>query len=609
MSKYEKLASDILRLVGGESNVNSVVYCATRLRFKLKDEAKADQKAIEQTHGVLSVIKSGGQFQIVIGTHVPEVHKELSKIAHFAESTEAVKESLVNRIFDVVSRSFHPLLGILAGAGMLKAILALLTMTHLMAADSSTYAVLAGAANSVFFFLPVFLGYTVANKLGASPFVGAAIGAALLEPNIRGLIGAETAPNFFGLPLLVVDYSSTVFPIFITILLFAWTEKQLKKWIHKDLQMFLVPMISLAVFVPLALLVFGPFGTYVGNGIGAGIGFLSSKSGLLMGAVMGAGWTFLTTLGLHWGLVPIIINGLSNGGDPLIGAAACAVFAQLGVALAVFIKSRDAKLKALAGSTFLTGTVSGVTEPIIYGILTRYKKTLVIVPAAGAIGGAINGALGAKGMVFAFPSFLSIPAFGPLPQYLIGTLAAFGLAIAAIMVLGYEDKKVALANETAAAANAADSIKKEQVASPLTGAVVALKDVDDEVFSSGAMGKGLAIAPSIGKVYAPFNGTVSVLFPTGHAVGLKSENGAEVLIHIGMDTVKLNGQFFKANVKQGNVVKAGDLLVEFDIDQIKAAGYSLTTPIIVTNTDIYADIIETDVKTIKATENLLTLIA
>jgi PTS system beta-glucosides-specific IIC component len=607
MSKYEKLASDILRLVGGENNINSVVYCATRLRFKLKDEAKADQKAIEQTHGVLSVVKSGGQFQIVIGTHVPEVHKELSKIAHFAESTESVKESLVNKIFDVVSRSFHPLLGILAGAGMLKAILALLTMTHLMAADSSTYAVLAGAANAVFYFLPVFLGYTVANKLGASPFVGAAIGAALLEPSIRGLIGAETAPNFFGIPLLVVDYSSTVFPIFITILLFAWAEKQLKKWIHKDLQMFLVPMISLIIFVPLALMVFGPFGTYVGNGIGAGIGFLSSKSGLLMGAVMGAGWTFLTTLGLHWGLVPIIINGLANGGDPLIGAAACAVFAQLGVALAVFIKTRDAKLKALAGSTFLTGTVSGVTEPIIYGILTRYKKTLVIVPAAGAIGGAINGALGAKGMVFAFPSFLSIPAFGPLPQYLIGTLAAFGLAIAATLVLGYEDKKVALANETTPAT--VGSIKKELVASPLSGAVVTLKDVDDEVFSSGVMGKGLAIAPSIGKVYAPFNGVVSVLFPTGHAVGLKSDNGAEVLIHIGMDTVKLNGQFFKANVKQGDVVKAGDLLVEFDIAQIKAAGYSLTTPVIITNTEDYADIIETDVKTIKATENLLTLIA
>ncbi|MDD2534915.1 MAG: beta-glucoside-specific PTS transporter subunit IIABC [Eubacteriales bacterium] len=604
MSKYEKLASDILRLVGGESNINSVVYCATRLRFKLKDEAKADQKTIEQTHGVLSVVKSGGQFQIVIGTHVPEVHKELSKIAHFAESTESFKEPLVNRIFDVISRSFHPLLGILAGAGMMKAILALLTMTHLMAADSSTYAVLAGAANAVFYFLPIFLGYTVANKLGASPFVGAAIGAALLEPSIRGLIGAETAPNFFGIPLLVVDYSSTVFPIFITILLYAMAEKQLKKWIHKDLQMFLVPMISLVVFVPLALLVFGPFGTYVGNGIGAGIGFLSSKSGFAMGAVMGAAWTFLTTLGLHWGLVPIIIFNLGNGGDPLIGAAACAVFAQLGVALAVFIKTRDAKLKALAGSTFLTGTVSGVTEPIIYGILTRYKKTLLIVPIAGAVGGAINGALGAKGMAFAFPSFLSIPAFGPLPQYLIGTFGAFALAIAAVMIFGFEDKKVAGAPVVTIPAG-----KKLPITSPLTGKIVALKDVEDEVFSSGAMGKGLAIEPAVGKVVAPCDGVVSVLFPTGHAIGLKSTEGSEILIHIGLDTVKLNGQHFKAHVKQGDVVKVGDLLVEFDIAAIKAAGYQLTTPVIVTNTDVYADIIETDVKTIKATENLLTLLA
>ena len=607
---YNNFAKEIVELVGGEQNISSVVHCATRLRFKLKDKAKANKPTLQELDGVLSVVESGGQFQVVIGSHVPDVYKEITKIANVgvaSNSSDEPKGNIGAQIFEVISRSFSPLLGALAGAGMLKALLTILTMTGLLSDKSGTYFILSAAGNAVFYFLPIFLGITVATKLGANPYVGGTIGAALLEPNFTSLLkNTGDITHFLGIPVVLMSYSSTVFPIFIAISIYALLDKFLKKIIHKDLQMFLVPMLSLVIIVPLTVIAFGPFGVYLGDAIGHGISFLSSKSGILTGAVMGASWTFLTVLGLHWGLVPLILANLGKGSDPLLAMFAAAPFAQMGIALGVFLKTKDKNVKALAGSSLLPAVLSGVTEPIIYGLLLRYRRTIPYVIIAGAVGGAISGAFGAKAMSFAFPAFLTIPAFSPILFYTIAMLIAFVGATILTVLFGHEDKKKEVVNENKVEASQ-PLVKQEAIVSPLTGTVKPLADVDDQVFASEAMGKGIAIEPTVGEAVSPVNGIVTTVFPTGHAIGITSDDGAEILIHIGINTVQLEGKYYSPVVKQGDPVKQGDLLVNFDIEKIKEAGYQVTTPIIITNTSRYVDIIETSTETVRAKEGLLTL--
>lgn len=616
---YEELAKGIVENVGSDKNINNVVHCATRLRFQLKDNKKTNKKVLEEMDGVLSVVQSGGQYQVVIGPHVSEVYKEVVKFINIdkeANNNDGEKPNLIAQIFDVISGTFSPLLGALAGAGMLKALLIVLTMTGLLHEESSTYLILSAAGNAIFYFLPIFIGFTLSNRLGANPFVGASIGAALLEPNLTGLI--DTNSSFLGIPAIVVDYSSTVFPIFIAILIYALFDKFLRKIVHKDIQMFLVPMLSLFIVVPLAVLIFGPFGTYVGNGIGAGIEFLIERSGLLTGAVLGGGWSFLTLFGLHWGIVPISIQNLATGGDPLTPMFATAVFAQIGVALGILIRSKDRKLKALAGSTMLPGALGGVTEPILYGLILRYRKTIIYLLAGGIIGGAINGVLGSEAVAFAFPSFLSIPAFSPIGTYLVGALTAFAIGLILTIAFGFEvkDKKTRVTKQdTAVHTKESELVQKpeklverESIKSPITGKVTPLTEVKDPAFSSEAMGKGAAIKPIVGEVVSPVNGKISAIFPTHHAIGITSENQAEILIHVGLDTVQLEGKHFEALVNQGDVVKQGDPLIRFDIEKIKEAGFDITTPVIITNMDKFTDIIVTDKEEVKANDDFIRVI-
>lgn len=625
--KYDELAEVIVKNVGGEKNINGVVHCATRLRFTLKDKKKADKETLENTEGILSVVQSGGQYQVVIGGGVSEVYKEMMKQISLNGNDGEQKEkgSLTSQIFDVIARSFQPLLGALAGAGMLKALLVVLTAVGWLSEESGTYLILSAAGNAIFYFLPIFLGITLSIRLGANPYVGGSIGAALLEPNITGFLEGGGGTNFLGVPTVIVDYSSSVFPVFIAISIYALFESQIKKVIHRELQMFLVPMLSLIVIVPLTVLIFGPFGTYVGAGIGAGIGFMIEHSALLTGAVMGAGWTFLTLLGLHWGIVPLILANLATGGDPLLSMLTGAVFAQIGVALGILIKTRDKQLKTLAGSTMLPGALAGVTEPILYGIVLRYRKTLVYVAVAGAIGGAINGVLGSQAIAFNFSSVLAIPAYSPMLLHSIGAFTALGLAFAAVLLFGYEvkgEKTKAETEKTTADTHGSAENKiavgekmavtqgsqtKEELLSPMAGRRIELSNVNDAAFSSEAMGQGIAIEPEIGEVVSPIDGYVSALFPTGHAVGITSDNGIEILIHVGINTVQLGGKHYSPSVQQGDRVKAGDMLLTFDLEKIKEAGFDTTTPIIITNTEDYKNVTAETQSAFKANDPLLTV--
>ncbi|MEK4109460.1 PTS system beta-glucosides-specific IIC component [Paenibacillus sp. DS2363] len=628
---HKKMGDDIVRLVGGEANINGLVHCATRLRFDLKDSKKAERETLEKHDGIITVVESGGQFQVVIGSNVAHVYAEIMKNRDFggdssssAEST-GEKTSLLSKVFEIISGSFSPLIPAMAGSGMLKALLTVLTMLGWMSDTSDTYLILSAAGNAVFYFLPIFLGITLGMKLKANPYVAGVIGAALMEPSFTGLMDKGSDVSFLGIPVVMMNYSASVFPIFISISIYAVLDKLLKKIILKDLQLFLVPMIALMIMVPLSAMAFGPFGTTVGDWISSGVTWLIGVSGILSGVVLGGFMTFMVVFGLHWGFTPITIQNIGVGGDPIEAMAAAAVFAQIGVAFGIFLKAKKNKtLRTLAGSTSLTGLLAGVTEPIVYGLILRYKRVIPIVVIAGAIGGAINGHFGVKMTAYVFHNIFAIPVYTPTVVYVIAIACSFAVAAVLTVMFGYESKikdTVSETNEsvsTSAESTPAElpvvletkttEIKKEQIYSPLTGKAVALSTINDPAFSTGAMGKGLAIVPEIGEVVAPVDGVVTSLFPTGHAIGLTTNAGTEILIHVGINTVALKGKHFTPVVQEGDIVRQGDLLIQFDIDKIKEAGYETVTPVIVTLTQQEVDVFETTQKQVQKNDVLLTLV-
>ncbi|MFJ7978255.1 beta-glucoside-specific PTS transporter subunit IIABC [Peribacillus sp. NPDC096379] len=607
-----ELAKKIVEKVGGEDNINSLVHCATRLRFKLDDRSKAKKDELQNMEGVITVVESGGQFQVVIGNHVPKVYAEVMKVAKISgetnkESTSNEKVSPVSKVFEYISGTFSPLIPALAGAGMIKALLAILTLLHWINVDGSTYAVLNAASGGVFFFLPIFVGITAALKLGANPYVGGAIGAGLLEPSFTALLEHGARSEFLNLPLILTNYSSTVFPMLIAIAIFALLEKWVKKITPSVLTLFFTPMVCLLVMVPLTALVFGPFAVYVSDGIMNGVSYLSSVSAILTGVIIAGVWPFLVILGVHWGVVPIAISAFAKGGDVILPITAASTFAQMGVAFGVFLRARDKKLKSLTLGAVLSGVLAGVTEPIIYGVIMRYRRLIPIMVIAGVIGGAIVATFDVRLFTFTFNSILTIPAYQPPVQYTIGVMIAFLVGTILTFIIGYEKKKEEIKPEqTTPVPPARDN--KMAIASPIEGTLLPLADVPDPVFSSGAMGKGVGIEPTIGRAVAPFDGTVTMIFPTSHAIGLTSNDGVEVLIHIGLDTVQLEGKHFTAHVENGQAVNQGDILVEFDIAGIKEAGYKVTTPVIVTNTTNYLDVIADEPKEVVSGQSILTVI-
>ncbi|WP_134684653.1 beta-glucoside-specific PTS transporter subunit IIABC [Brevibacillus migulae] len=615
--KYEKLAGEIVELVGGEKNVKSLVHCATRLRFVLKDVSKANKGKLERTEGVITVKESGGQFQVVIGNTVPEVYNAIGKISNLLtdsnksdQASEGKKGSFFGRAVDVISSIFAPLLGVMAGAGILKGLLLIASNAGVLSPKETTYIILAAAADSLFYFLPVLLAITTARKFGGNVFTAVTIAGALLYPSIVALKAEKVATTFFGIPVTMMSYSSTVIPIILSVIVMSKLEKVCNRYIHESVKNFVTPLISLVVMVPLTLIVFGPIGVNVGNGIADAILAAFSFSPLIAGAILGASWQLLVIFGVHWGLVPIFINNVAvNGSDGIKPATTASVFAQTGAALGVMLKTKNKKLKTLAGSATLTA-LFGITEPAVYGVTLPLKRPFIAGIIGGAVGGAIIGQAGTKAFASGAPGLLTLPIFyGPggegFTGLLLGIAVAFVVSAALTYILGFEDPVEE--EETQDTAEHARVAAGEEIASPLEGTVIPLSRVSDPAFSSEAMGKGIAIEPSAGKVVSPVNGTVVVAFKTKHAIGLVSESGAEILIHVGIDTVQLDGKFFHAHVKQGDQVKVGDLLLEFDLDKIREAGYQAVTPIIITNTANYTEIAATSELSVKEQDTLLKL--
>ena len=628
--KYQKLAEQIVKNVGGKENINSLAHCVTRLRFKLKDESKANTDVLKKMDGVVTVVQSGGQYQVVIGNHVPDVFADVTAVAGIQSGTSQNEESTekmkpLDKFIDVISGVFTPALGVLCATGMIKGLLALLTTMKILSATSGTYAILYAIADSFFYFFPILLGYTTAKKFNSNIFIGMTIGASLVYPALAGLnTGAPIATlfkgtfiesaihiKFMGIPVILMTYSSSVIPIILSVIFSSKVEKFFSKVIPNVVKTFLVPFCTLLIVVPLTFIVIGPVATWAGQLIGLVTSKVYGLSPLVAGAFIGGFWQVFVIFGIHWGLIPILINNLTVlGADPVLAPMFGASFAQTGAVLAILLKTKDARLKGLSIPAFISG-IFGVTEPAIYGITLPRKKPFIISCIGGAVAGALMGFFGSKIYMFGGMGIFGIPTYSnPKDQGLdmsfwavvIGIIVAALIGFILTYMFGFKDETETVAEEKISAKPVTN---EEVIYSPLKGELKDLSETEDEAFASGALGKGAVIIPSEGKLIAPVDGTIATFFPTGHAIAMETESGAEVLMHVGIDTVKLDGKHFYPKVKEGTKVKKGDLLLEFDIEAIKKAGFSLATPIIISNTDDYSDIIKSEGKNIDFSEKIL----
>lgn len=599
--EYKALAQDILNRVGGKENIVSLVHCATRLRFKLKDNGKADAEGLKANPGVIMVVESGGQFQVVIGNHVHDVWQAVRQEAGLSDDSEPTAESvekgsLLGQIIDVVSGIFTPFIGVLAASGILKGMLALAVVCGWLTPQQGTYKIWFAASDALFFFFPLFLGYTAGKKFGGNPFVSMVIGGALTHPLMIQAFEASQAPgaaveHFLGIPVTFINYSSSVIPIILASWVCCWLERKSNALLPSSMKNFFTPAICLAVVVPLTFLLIGPLATWLSHLLAQGYQIIYAVAPWLAGAAMGALWQVCVIFGLHWGLIPLMINNLTVlGHDSMLPMLLPAVMGQVGAVLGILLKTRDARQKVLAGSAFSAG-IFGITEPAIYGLTLPLRRPFIFGCVAGAIGGAIVGFSNAHVYSFGFGNIFTVAQMIP-PQGLDSTVWGGVVGIFAALIISCGLTFFAGLPRTSAApgAVAVAPVSANDILAPMSGSVIALDQVPDSTFASGLLGKGVAIIPAVGKVIAPFPGEVASLFQTKHAIGLQSDSGIELLIHVGIDTVKLDGVPFTAHVKEGDRVQAGDLLIEFDRQAILDAGYDLATPIIISNSDDYREI-------------------
>lgn len=633
---YAALAPDLLTRVGGAGNVRALSHCATRLRFALKDESKAATDAIKNTGGVVTVVQSGGQYQVVIGNDVPEVYAELMKLlpdlADDSDDDLASGRNLLDAFIALISGIFSPMLWTLAGTGLFKAFTAMFASFGWLSQTSDTYTVLYAASDAFMNFLPLVLAVTAARHFKANQFTSMAIAGALVYPSVVAM--NDGAPHtFFGIPLVVMSYTSSVLPIIVAVWVQSYIERACMRLVPSSFRNFMTPWITVLIMVPLTLLTIGPATTLIADGIASSVQWLFATVPLIGGIVIGGFWQVFVMFGLHWGLVPIMTQEITTNGYSLIyGPIEAAVLAQAAATAAVMLRTRDKRTRELAGPASLSGFLAGVTEPAIYGVNLPRKLPFYFGIVGGAIGGALGALAGGRvGQAGIFPSLIGLPAYlldtPNVALWLIGVILAVVISFTLTFFFGVRDE------DTTGTAGPADDVEGAQTAgsadnqtqttgpepatapdgdkgdgktagrpgapadisvvSPIAGRVIDLQEVPDPVFSSGVMGEGAGIVPADGTVVAPITGDVVVATDTGHAFGIKSDDDVEILVHVGIDTVTMKGDGFTAAVVKGQRVQAGDVLVHVDLERIKAAGYSPITVLLVTNAASYTAVTST----------------
>ncbi|ACB60910.1 PTS system, beta-glucoside-specific IIABC subunit [Exiguobacterium sibiricum 255-15] len=625
---YQQLAHSILEAVGGEDNIISVARCATRLRLVLK---RSDAKAKDQVAalpGVITVVESGGQFQIVIGQHVGEVYEAFRPLVSLEDGnsdqgTETPKGTILNRIIATMSAVFAPFVYILAAAGILQGALILISLVFKDFAATGTYEVFSFISWAPFTFLPIFIAITAANHFKVNQFIAVACSAALVSPTwaeIAGRITSGESISFIGIALSGTTYTSSVLPPLFLVWLLSYLERFLNRTINDVIKPLFVPFFSMVIMVPLTILVIGPITTLGAEGIANGYNYLAENAPALAGLIIGGFWQIIVIFGVHWGVTPMVLSNFEQyGRDSFQAYQTIAVIAQVGAVIGVILKTRNKETKKVGVSAGLTG-IFGITEPAIYGVTLRFKKPFIY--------GCISGAVGAVVASFFKPYYFAYAGLpGPLTLVngissdypssivglLIGTAIALILPIVLIQLLGFGEEKVVPVTTTPTTPVPAQEVSatltnEETIQAPLAGQVVPLSDVPDEVFASGAMGQGLAIRPTGNTVVAPFTGTVVMIAPTKHAIGLRSTSGVEVLIHVGLETVGLDGTPFTLHVEDGTHVEAGQTLLTFDASAIEQHGLQTITPVIVTNASSYAEVIVVQQETVETNTAILTIV-
>ncbi|NQX46548.1 PTS glucose transporter subunit IIA [Paenibacillus tritici] len=629
----QKLAKEILKLVGGEDNIQDYTHCMTRLRFNLRENGAADRIKLKELPGVMDVNINGGQFQVIIGNDVSKVYGELSKIAknNAASAKEnaeqqgnnkgqklGIKASVGKFFADILPGIFNPIVPAIAGAGMIKALLAVIVMFNATAANSDLYKILNIISDAVFYFLPMLLAFSSAKKFNVNPYLAVVIGGVLLHPNFaKFMADGISSMSFLGLPVKLVSYSSSVIPIIATVWIMSYVERFVRKIVPNVLKTILEPMLILLIVAPIALIVIGPLGIYAGNAIADGYMYFYEHFGVIAGTLLGATFSLMVITGLHYGLIPLVFQAIAqNGFDYIMPIMTVANIAQAGAVFAVFLKTKNNNMKSLSGASTISALM-GISEPAIYGVNLKLKKPFI----AGLIGSAAGAFILSIFQVAAYA--LGKVGLPSLPLYIghkfslmiLAVCVSFVVAAVVAYVLGFKDVTEAPVEENSTdlpspPANEPQSAKKlqnEEIYAPIAGEVKSLSEVSDPAFSQETMGKGIAILPSEGRVVSPIHGVVSVAFKKKHAVLLTSDDGAEVLIHVGIDTVKLGGKHFTLHVNQGDRVNVGDLILEFDRDSIIQEGFDIITPVIISNTSDYAGITPVSQTTVKEKDTLLKL--
>lgn len=614
---HRELAQAILEQVGGINNITQLVNCATRLRMNFKDESLVHLDQINKIPGVLGAVKKSGQYQIIIGTDVANVCNEIKAMGLNESPVNTGKRvGKIDALMDIFAAIFTPVIPAITAAGMIKAILVICVLLG-MEKTSQIYVVLSFIADAGFYFLPIMLAVSSAKKLGCNPYLAAMVGGALLHPAFTQLVTAGEPVHIFGLPIKLINYGSSVIPIILAVWLMTYVERFADKVSPKAVKFFMKPTLTILIVVPIVLVVLGPLGSYIGTGIATITDFLNMHVSWLVPTLMGAFMPLLVLTGMHWSFLPVLMTSYTTYGYEAVMGPGSLVsnVCQGSAALCVSIKTKNKELKQLASSAGVTALM-GITEPAMYGVTIKFKKILLSVMLGGGVGGFYAGLMGVVRYTSGTPGLLSIPIFiGENPMNVVHALIAcaigFVVTFAATWFYGFDepaDSSEKTETKETEAGEKASMVKKIVISSPVNGKKVDISKVKDETFAKEILGKGIAVESVDGKIAAPFDGEVATIFRTKHVIGLKSTEGVELLIHIGIDTVELEGKFFTPHVQDGDTFKKGDLLLEFDKKAIEEAGYETIIPVIVTNTSNYLEVLASKEGDVEMGQELLTIL-